>query len=231
MNLQKNNLNNSKSEVLLKSLKNKSKSSKIIVIGCEDLNFLLELNKEGYNNVYAVDSDSININNCKEKNLEKVFLMDCYKISFEENYFDIIISLYSLETLEFDCLALENWKKLLKTNGELYVIASAFNYLKNNIQDRNKIFRRYTLFDLKEKVISVGYEIEKESYLDFLLYFPTSILRLIELFRLRLFKTEAKKINKVFYLNQKISRIENFVFNKLSLPVGLSVFIKAKKVD
>ena len=164
---------------ILKLLGKVDKSAKILDIGCAGGPLLLDLKAAGFKNAYGLDFSENAVSKCKERGLENVFVMDGHDPKFDTESFDIIISSDSLEHLENDMKALKNWHTILKPNGTLFIFVPAFMYLWSEHDEINHHYRRYTSDNLKKKVESVGFKVEKESYWNFCMFFPTAIYKFL----------------------------------------------------
>jgi SAM-dependent methyltransferase len=225
----------SRRAAICKLLKNTEKSARILDVGCAGGPLLLDLQKEKFTNVYGLDFSPEAIELCKQRGLERVFVMDGHYPDFENDFFDIIISSDSLEHLEKDEVALANWKRILKPGGTLYVFVPAYQFLWSDHDLINHHYRRYSKHLLAERVSGAGFKIEQKGFWNFAMFFPTSVFRLIQ----RLFssnKKDHKPKDQLESFSPAINslliawmKFENLIFNSIGIPVGVSAFIKAKK--
>lgn len=216
-------------------LKNHDRSLKILDVGCAGGPLLIDLKTDGFINLFGLDFSEEAVKICKDRGLTNVFVMDGHNPNFEPNYFDVIISSDSLEHLEHDELALSNWNKILKPGGELLVFVPAYNFLWSGQDVINHHFRRYSKKLLVTKITKVGFTIDRANFWNFAIFFPTAVFRLFQ----RAFM--SSKINnapkdQLSFFNPIISKIifkwmkfENKIFKNIGLPIGVSVFVKAKK--
>ncbi len=220
---------------LVQILSKHDKNAKILDIGCAGGPLLLDLQKAGFTNVHGLDFSKDAITMCKQRGLKNVYVMDGHNPNFEENSFDVIVSSDSLEHLERDTVALSNWKKILKQNGKFLVFVPAYLFLWSEHDVANHHYRRYSKKLLKSVVSGAGFQIKRSSFWNCALFFPISIFRLNQ----TLFKSKNKQhkpkdqlqnfnpiLNNflVFWL-----KIENAIFTKVGLPIGVSVFVEATK--
>jgi len=133
-------------------LEKENRAARILDIGCGGGPLLLELIKKGLINIYGIDISTNAISKCKERGLDNVLVMDGNSPDFEKATFDIIIASDSLEHLENDVQALDNWNKILQTDGQLIVFVPAFNFLWSGHDAVNHHYRGYTSGKLKAKI-------------------------------------------------------------------------------
>jgi ubiquinone/menaquinone biosynthesis C-methylase UbiE len=219
---------------IINMLKHKNKSIKILDIGCAGGPLIKDLAHAGFTNVSGIDFSPEAIELCKKRNLENVFVMDAHATSFEDNSFDLIIASDCLEHLEDDQRALKDWHRILKKEGEAIIFVPAFNFLWSSHDVVNQHFRRYTKKSLNEKLIQASFTVEKNSYWNFTLFFPTALIRILQ----NKIKAKNKESGEgqIVALNPFLNsflinllKIENLFFTKTGLPLGVSVSSTAKK--
>ena len=207
-----------------------NKENKILEIGCASGELILELEKNGYNNIYGVDVSSVAIEQCKKKQFD-VFVMDGTNISAINKKFDIIIASDVLEHIEDDSFALKEWHSCLNPGGVLIVFVPAFMFLWSDHDKYNQHFRRYTQLELNKKLKIVSFEIIKSSYWNFSLFIPVWGIRKI-LNILDKHHQDSKQLVEppriISVILIIILKIENWLLNFLTFPFGISVFSVAK---
>jgi SAM-dependent methyltransferase len=219
---------------LLDLIKNASRDSKILDIGCSSGIFLKDLEQLGFKteNLFGVDISEKAIANCKKNGIQNSFVMDAQNISLTEK-FDIIIASDCLEHLENDTMAIQNWKQLLKNNGFLYVFVPAFQSLWSEHDEVNQHFRRYTKNELITKLLDAKFVILKSSYWNFFLFLPVYLYRKLTNFLPKNQKNEGQivgnKLVNLFLLNLVI--FENKLLKFINFPFGVSTFCIVKKED
>jgi ubiquinone/menaquinone biosynthesis C-methylase UbiE len=188
----------------------------------------------GFNNIYGIDFSRDAIELCKTRNLQNVFEMDAHALAFKDNEFDLIIASDCLEHLQNDEKALNEWYRVLKKGGEGIIFVPAFNFLWSSHDEVNQHYRRYTKTNLNDKLIKASFNIIKSCYWNFTLFFPTSLIRLIQTKLTKPKKSEAK--GQIVAFNPMLNTIlinllkfENRLFSNFGLPVGVSVFSLVKK--
>lgn len=218
---------------ILQLLKDIPRDAKILDIGCSSGILLMDLKEMGFKseNLFGIDISPEAIQNCHANGITKAKVMDAQEITLTEK-FDIIITSDCLEHLQDDQKALSNWNSLLNPNGQAYIFVPAYRFLWSDHDEVNMHFRRYTLKELKQKLKSNGFKIEKASYWNFVLFPPIFAVRFIG----RIFKSKNKKTNgdldKIPPLNENIFQLinlENKLLKYVDFPFGVSVFCVAMK--
>ena len=208
-------------------------NAKVLEIGCSGGPLIEFLGNTGYSDITGIDLSKDAIDLCKKRGIKKVRVMDGAKTLFRENEFDLIIASDILEHIKDDDSALCEWYRLLKPKGELIVFVPAFNFLWSGHDEVNKHFRRYNKPSLISKMKKAQFKLQKVSYWNFFLFFPTYLLRT---FQHSLLKKKSESKDQLFELNPLINRIlitllkfENFLLKYFNFPIGVSIFVVGRK--
>lgn len=95
--------------------------SHILDVGCGDGISLTKLNSLGFN-VYGIDLNETKLEIARQNN-NNVSLCDMHDLSiFEDEMFDVIISSHSLEHSYAPDIAIEQFNKVLKQDGQLFLV-------------------------------------------------------------------------------------------------------------
>ena len=205
--------------LILKFLKKTSKDSKILDIGCSSGILLSEIRRNGFKNLNGIDIDKKSVDLSKEKDLD-VEITDA-KIFESKNKFKILIASDILEHIDDDKTALKNWNNLLENNGKLILFVPAFMFLWRKHDEVNKHFRRYHKKELIEKLKSSGFKIKKFSYWNFISFLPLLIKK-----NEHNLENISPSLNKILF---NYIKFENFIVDKLKIPMGVSILIVAEK--
>lgn len=229
----------SRRNIILKLIKelNLSKSAKILEVGCSGGPLIKLLTLNGFTDLYGIDISEDAVNLCKETGLKNVAVMDCVKTQFNDNEYDLVIASDVLEHIENDDSALAEWNRILKPNGKLIVFVPAFNFLWSMHDEMNHHHRRYSKLLIAQKLEKANFILDRISYWNFSLFFPTVIIRAFQ--RLTMKKKSRKKdrlygLNYIGNIGNKclitILYIENRFLAYFNLYVGVSVFAICRKI-
>lgn len=218
-------------DIIFRLLTKFDKNSKILDVGCSGGPLLLEMKNRGFDNNYGVDISTDAISLCKKRGLQNVFVSDATKLNFQDNEFDIVIASDVLEHIKDDQSAISEWNRVLRPGGILFVFVPAFNSLWSEHDILNQHFRRYSKKSLVNLVSNNGFIPVKNSYWNFLLFFPNALWRY---FLSKIFKIKEKDqlhegdgfLNKMLFF---LLKLENWLVIHVNFPVGISVFVIAKK--
>ncbi|MBU1017219.1 class I SAM-dependent methyltransferase [Patescibacteria group bacterium] len=208
-------------------------NAKILEIGCSSGPLINLLKHNGFTNNYGIDISVDAINLCKKRDLNNVAIMDGAKTQFEDREFDIIIASDVLEHIKDDQSALLEWYRLLKPNGKLILFVPAFDFLWSDHDEINNHFRRYNKSSLTKKLKEAQFKVLRISYWNFVLFFPTYLLRTFQHFFTKK-KDEPK--DQLYELNSLVNKIlivllktENLFLKYFNFPTGVSIFTICRK--
>jgi 2-polyprenyl-3-methyl-5-hydroxy-6-metoxy-1,4-benzoquinol methylase len=219
-------------DMVIKLLQHTDRNSKILGIGCSGGPLLRNLGVHGYSNVYGIDISKDAVDLCRTRGLRNIALMDGSRPAFKAGEFDVVIASDVLEHIEDEGLALSEWNRILKPAGKLIVFVPAFELLWSQHDEANHHYRRYSKSRLVRALENANFEVNRSSYWNFLLFFPASLVRLLQ----RVQQPKNIKSDQLFELNSlsnellvRLLKAENAVLNLINFPVGVSVFAIAGK--
>lgn len=157
----------------------KNKISKIFDIGSGPGNMLDFL--KNYGEIFGNDISEEAISFCKGRGFKMIDgNIDAEDMLVDDNSFNLITMIDVLEHLNNDGLALAKAKKLLAPGGQLVITVPAYQFLWGHHDIKNCHKRRYTLKELKSKLIASDFLINKISYFEPLFLPPLIFLRIIK---------------------------------------------------
>jgi len=223
----------SRRDIIFRLIRRENKNSKILDVGCSSGPLMSLLRRRGFNNISGIDLSDKAIESCKNKGIKNSFVMDCAKMSFKDNEFDIIIASDILEHIDDEDQALSELNRVLKPNGKLVIFVPAFNLLWGMHDEINHHRRRYSKRYLVKVLRKNNFIIKRSSFWNISLFFPGSIVRLLQ----RVIPKKISKKNDQLYvvnymtnnLLMRIFKLENKFLQNFNLPFGLSVFAIAVK--
>jgi SAM-dependent methyltransferase len=139
-----------------------NKESKILDIGSGPGNMLDFM--KSFGDVYGNDTSSDAKDFLKNRNLEFIDGDITKEEIAQENSFSVITMIDSLEHMDNDLEVLKSVKKILKPSGQVVITVPAYNFLWGVHDEKYGHFRRYRKKEIKKKLISSGFIINKISY-------------------------------------------------------------------
>jgi len=214
---------------------NPDRNGRILEVGCLGGLLLRQLRQQGYVHVTGIDISPAAIELCKARGIEDAHLMDAQKPAWADERFDVLIASDVLEHLVDDSQAIREWRRLLKPNGRFIVFVPAFPSLWSEHDEANNHYRRYRRTDLRQRLQTNGFILERSSYWNFFLFVPVALIRLLKRWLPRrkdateqgdIFETPAL-INRVLL---SLLRFENWCIGRgINWPFGVSVMAVARK--
>ena len=96
----------------------------------------------------------------------------------------------------------------------------------------NYHYRRYSKKRLIDLISKANFKIEKSSYWNFILFLPTALIKIINHY----LSKGKNKSDQLFEVNPMLNKfltlvlkLENLLIEKINLPIGISVFVVARK--
>ncbi|MFH0945450.1 MAG: class I SAM-dependent methyltransferase [Planctomycetota bacterium] len=210
---------------------------RVMDVGCGVGGMLTQL--EEYGLTIGTDVVFKGLECCAQRGYSRLVASHAPASPFLDGSFDCITAFDALEHIEDDVGTMREIFRMLKPGGILIASGPAYNFLFSQ-QDRNAHhLRRYTLGEITGKARSVGFEIEKASHINFLL-FPV-ILPVVLLLHLRyVWNPKAGNpdggsnigIGIPKWLNALLAavfRSEAKILRFVSIPAGHSLVMVARK--
>lgn len=152
-------------------------SAKILDAGCGTGKNLQILDKHG--DAWGVDIAQEAIQFCRMRGLsnERTLVASLLELPFPEKFFDVALSFDVICNIQHDVSAFQEIRRTLKPNGRMIVQLPAYRFLwsAHDVAVGHK--HRYMARDLREKIETAGFRVEKLSYLNMVLFPLIALLR------------------------------------------------------
>ncbi len=148
--------------LILNFWKPKSNPAFVLDLGCGTGGSFLLLRKFG--KVIGLDASFVALQFSRKRGMEKLILGDAQILPFADNKFDLVAVLDVLEHLDNDCQALREIWRVLKPGGAVVFTVPAFMGLWSVHDIALSHRRRYLYREIRDKVISSGFEVKRLSY-------------------------------------------------------------------
>jgi SAM-dependent methyltransferase len=212
----------------------KDKGGNILDVGC-GTGGTIELLKN-YGRVFGIDSHDAACEYSHQRNKFPLVKGDANRLPFKKGAFHLIVLLDVLyhQFILDDEEVLKQIYELLTPKGLILITDSAFEFLKST-HDRAVMARhRYTMKELKTKIVSSEFSIQQSTYLFFIIFPVIALSRLLGKLTLFFFKptihSDLKQTNP--YLNKFLIVLlgwEGTLLRHFNFPWGSSLLILGKK--
>lgn len=202
---------------------------KILDIGCGSGLMLDSLEKIGQ--VCGIDMSDEAIKFSQEisqSEIKKGSLPD--QIPYEKDSFNVIVALDVIEHIDKDIESLKTIYSLLAHKGKAIITVPAYMFLWSYHDIVNEHKRRYTLSELKNKLLDAGFVINKISYFNTLLFPLVYFIRMLNNFSRKNETSDIEMPNRaVNFLLKQIFGIEKYLLKFANLPFGVSILAVIEK--
>ncbi len=198
---------------------------KVLEVGCGTGNLIQFLSNMGFE-ITGSDHSNVYLSKAKEKNPDVKFfkadLLDKKMWINLRNLFDSVIASEVIEHIEDDLKSLKTIFTVLKPNGVLVLTVPAFNLLYSPLDKKIGHFRRYSKKSIRAVIEDAGFKVEKIRYWNLLGLFGWLLI-------FRILKKDLKSISKLSLTSilGKWLKVESAI----PMPLGLTIFVKARKLE
>ena len=204
-------------------------NQKILDIGCGSGLMLNALENIGETCGMDMSDDAIHFS--KEifcGTIRKGMLPD--NIPYDNDSFSLIVALDVIEHVDEDTRALAAIRSRLAEGGKAVITVPAYMFLWSAHDVLNEHKRRYTLTNLAAKLSEAGFNIEKISYFNTLLFPAVYVVRMLNNVLKRDGASDVEMPGKVMnYLLEKTFGIEKYLLRFMNLPFGVSILAVVRK--
>jgi ubiquinone/menaquinone biosynthesis C-methylase UbiE len=129
-----------------------------------------------YGQVTALDISGLALGFCRRRELRELCQASVVALPFEDETFDLVTAfdMINHRSIEDDVNALKEFYRVCKPGGWLLLTDAALNILRSGHDLAYHAVRRYTVPDISRRLGEAGFQVEKASYTDSLL-FPVAL--------------------------------------------------------
>jgi SAM-dependent methyltransferase len=205
----------------------------ILDVGCGTGTMLTHLARFGH--ARGVDMDLEAVGYCHDRGLQDVTQSGAGSLPFDKDSFDLVTALDVVEHIDDDLGALREMRRVLKPGGLLLLTVPAYRFLWGRQDDINLHKRRYTARDLRNRLQAAGFDVQRLTYMNSILFPAIAAIRLV-----RHVLPEPPKLESDFAfpapqpLNVVLSAIfgsERYVLTRFDIPFGVSIMALARAGD
>ncbi len=154
------------------------------------------------------------------------------ELAFASNSFDLIVAGDFLQSVPDDRVALRELLRVLKDGGLLCLTVPAYAFLWNEQDERRGTFRRYRTSELRRKLTTCGFQVERASYFVTALFLPLVMLRLAQSILRTSIPSSSQTTQGIRIANTAMRLLldgERRTLRHINLPFGAKVVCWAQK--
>lgn len=154
------------------------------------------------------------------------------ELAFASNSFDLIVAGDFLQSVADDRVALRELLRVLKDGGLLCLTVPAYAFLWGEEDERCGHYRRYRTSELRRKLTTSGFEVQRASYFVTAPFLPLVMLRLAQSILRTTIASKGQGIRRTRIANAAIKLLldgERQALHHINLPFGTSVVCWARK--
>jgi len=171
---------------------------------------------------------------CGKRGSPRLIASSGSQMALKDNSIGLITALDVLEHLDHDMEGLAEIYRVLKPGGFFVATVPAFGFLWSEHDEALHHRRRYTGYELRNKLAVAGFDVIRSTYFITFLFFPIAAIRMVQ----GIFKKNAyPKTSHVVlpgWLNATIGRLldlERLLCRFINLPFGVSLLAIGRKPD
>jgi len=203
----------------------------ILDVGCGTGTMLTHLARFG--DARGVDMDLEAVGYCHDRGLLHVTQSGADSLPFEKDRFDLVTALDVVEHIDDDLAALREMRRVIKPGGLLLLTVPAYRFLWGRQDDINLHKRRYVARELRSRLQTASFEVERMTYMNSILFPAIAAIRLV-----RHVLPEPPKLESDFAfpapqpLNVLLSAVfgsERHFLTRFDIPFGVSIMALARR--
>lgn len=216
----------------LPETKTKNSQTAMLDAGCGTGALLSVLTS--YGEAYGVDLSLNALAFCRKRGLKNLTQASVVRLPFAPTQFNYVSScdvLYHKQVTS-DVSALNEYYRVLTTGGKLFLNLPAFEFLRSEHDRAIHTARRYTRKQVREMVCGAGFQIEKITYRNSLLFPLILATRWIRKHKSALKPARSDLARLPGPVNRSLIgllKLENTLLRRINFPVGSSIFCIAVK--
>jgi len=188
-----------------------------------------------FGRVLACDYSPHALRFCLERRIDRgvLALASVDALPYQPGSFDLITCFDVLCNVDDDEKALKSFHASLKPGGKVLISVPAYPFLRGEHDIAVQSRRRYTRKPLKHKIQAAGFEIERMTYANTLLFPLAAVIRLAKKWPAKNMEDARSDLKTLpGPLNQCLAfflSLESRFLKKIEMPFGLSLFCLARR--
>lgn len=186
-----------------------------------------------FGNAEGVDIDAEAVGYCHDRGLQQVTQSAADSLPFDNDTFELVTALDVIEHIDDDLGALREIRRVLRPGGRLLLTVPAYRFLWGRQDEINLHKRRYVALEVRKRLQSAGFDVQRLTYMNTLLFPAIAAIRLIR----HVLPAPAEPPSDFAFpaprpLNVLLSAVfgaERYVLSRFDIPFGVSILALAQR--
>lgn len=187
---------------------------------------------EAFGQTFGCDISPTAVRYAQRNGVARLALCDLESLCYASESFDLITALDILEHLPDDLRGLSEIHAICRPGGYLVVMVPAYGFLWSEHDEALHHVRRYTAWELRNKMTLAGFEVVRSTYFITTFFFPILAYRILQNIFKRSVYPKTTYVRLPGWLNRLLVvmlRLEQFLLRWVNLPFGVSVLCVGQK--
>ncbi len=209
-----------------------SESQRVIDLGCGTGLILAELNNFTFS--LGVDFSMSALSFCRQRGLKNLICADVNYIPFTDSCCDLVFALDLLEHIPDDTRVLKEIWRICRPGGMLLLTVPAHQFLWSEHDEALHHYRRYSMSQFYQLILSAGFIPLKFSYCISFLFLLIVVFRKLQ----KIIKSPTKPRTHLIILPKLVNsfliwllKLEAKLIRFINFPFGVSILVVAQKTD
>lgn len=167
-------------DVIMRLMRDVSSDAAVLEVGCSGGVLLHDLWERGFRHLAGIDISSNAVLRCRTRGLDGVQQADARALPFPDETFDMVIASDILEHLPDADRAVAEWRRVLKSGGQLIVFVPAYQWLWSRHDEMNNHVKRYSHRELVACMHRQQMTILRSGFWNSVLVTPIACVRLLQ---------------------------------------------------
>lgn len=204
---------------------------RVLDVGCGTGTMLTYLARFG--SAEGVDIDPEAVGYCHDRGLKQVSQSAAGSLPFDDETFELVTALDVIEHIDDDLGALREVRRVLRPGGRLLMAVPAYRFLWGRQDEISLHKRRYVAPEVRERLQSAGFEVQRLTYMNAILFPAIAAIRLIR----HVLPGPANPPSDFAFpaprpLNALLSAVfgsERYILSRFNIPFGVSIMALAQR--